>query len=755
MENTNITVRKRSQVLKLIKYCKQTGYASIDYETNGRHFRHPLFEPTTIAISFQPGISYVIPLAHKESPFLRKSLWVVFMDMIGREILENKDIVKIAWNLKFEYNVSRRLGYTMKGRLFDGMLAKYLLKEERPMDLKSNVAIFCPRYAGYDLKGQPGKKASRDQIVNFWSNVPLAELSKYNGLDADLTLRLMMFFEKRLIENGFYKLFRNMMMMGTRVLSDSEWEGIPINEKYLEGLVVSYAEKIAEIEKECYGNPAIKKFENRMIKEKIKKASFAIETEIETIRDELKALKKKFKKTDDKSLVKSINSAKKKIKTREEKIDRLLARDFTTNKEKKLAEGVNFASPAQMIDLFFTSKAGFRFKVVKYTVDKKTKKETKTPSTDESVLEELSLLDKSGFVKKLLEYRGVTKLYSTYILGIKNKLTPEGRIHGGFLLHGTVTGRLSSREPNLQNIPRDTTASDIKKMYIPPKGKLLLQLDYGQAELRVIAAQANETEMLKWFREGRDIHLAVACDKNKWDYDWALPIYLKEDKSDPNYTKIKTERKYAKTINFGIIYGQTAKKLAIGMEASIEEAERYLQQYRKRFPNIWRFINKQQKYAHKHGYVMNLFGRKRRLPNIFLPMESKEQRNKNWGKVAEAERQSVNAPIQGAASDYTLFSSILIWEKIQKGELPKDMVQAYTVHDSLGYFIDPKDLHWVVPILYKICSNPETKEWFGFEIESVKMHVDFEVSEKNWGELSTYHPETDYKKIVKNYKLAA
>jgi len=288
-------------------------------------------------------------------------------------------------------------------------------------------------------------------------------------------------------------------------------------------------------------------------------------------------------------------------------------------------------------------------------------------------------------------------------------------------------------------INHNTTASDIKQMFIPPPGMVLLQLDYSQAELRVMAAQANETEMIRWFREGRDIHLSVACDKNHWDYDWALEILKKEDKADPNFFQVKTQRKYAKTINFGIIYGQTAKKLAEGMETSLKEAEIYLKEYNARFPNVAKFIKKQHRFVKNHGYVRNLFGRKRRLDNIY---------STEWAKSAEAQRQSVNAPIQGAASDYTLFSSILIWEKIRNGELPKELIQAYTVHDSLGFFLYPENVHKVVPILDKVCKNPETKEWFGFQIDSVSMAVDFEISGTNWKELKTYNTETDYRSLV-------
>lgn len=743
MKNTNKYITSEKQLVSLIEKCKATGYCSLDFETNGRKIHHPLFVPTILGISFQPGISYILPLAHKESIFRKGGKWKKLLKMVGDELMENPDVVKVAWNLKFEMNVLKVYGIEMKGRLFDAMLAKYLLKEERPNDLKSSVAMFIPEFAGYDLPGQPGGKnkgaAGEERIVNFWSNVPLEELGTYCGLDCDLTLRLMFFFERLLIKNNFYKLFRNMMMMAVRVIAESERNGIPIDVTFLDSLVISYGERIKELEAKLYDNPIIKKFEQHLIKERIKKAIFKIEEEIEVLRKEKKQAKKEGN-------TKVYNSKSKSIQTRKDKIDRHIARDFTSKADLKLLEPVNFASTTQMRDLFFDSKFGFRFKVVRYTTDKKTKKESENPSTDESVLEELKPMDESGFIEALLDYRGTSKLYSTYIVGMKEKLSVAGNIHASFLLHGTVTGRLSSADPNMQNIPRDTTNSDIKKMFIPPRGQVLLQLDYSQAELRVFAADADEQEMLKWFREGRDVHLSVACDKNGWDYDEAKAILEKEDKNDPMFTKVKTQRKYAKTINFGIIYGQTAKKLALGMETSLEAAEKYLKEYNKRFPNIARYISKRHKYVAKHGYVYNLFGRKRRLNNIWAD---------DWGKAAEAQRQSVNAPIQGAASDYTLFSSILIWEKIQKGELPRNMVQCYTVHDSLGFFLDPQDVHWVVPILEQICSNPETKEWFGFQIDSVRMQVDFEISHLNWGLLKTYHPEIDYKEIVDKYLTEA
>ena len=176
---------------------------------------------------------------------------------------------------------------------------------------------------------------------------------------------------------------------------------------------------------------------------------------------------------------------------------------------------------------------------------------------------------------------------------------------------------------------------------------------------------------------------------------------------------------------------------------SKDEAQQVLNEFFEMFPGIKTFMDKQHKFVQRHGYVKNVFGRKRRLDNAFLPLKSNSQRKANWGKVAEAKRASVNAPIQGAASDYTLFSSIIIWEKIQAGILPKSLEQVATVHDSLIYYIDPKDIHYIVPILEQVCENPQTMRYFNFQIDDVRMKVDFEVG-PTWADLGTYKPDNDY-----------
>lgn len=724
-------IKTERELDRVIKYCKATGYCSFDFETSGQPVHSPLGYPTIMGISFQPGSSWILPLGHFDSPFNEptkqesKQLWLKLLKKFSKEVFENNNIIKVAWNFKFEYSWLRKYDCKIYGRVFDGMLAKYLLNEERPNDLKSQVSKYIPEFAGYQ-EDYEGSKLP-------WDEKPLEGLSKYCGLDTDLTLRLMLFFEKQLIGNDLYHLFRNMLMMASYVIGDSEYEGINIDVPYLDGLLIKYENLIKDCEDNLRANKHIKKFEKWQFNERLEKLINKIELEIEDIEEEINGL-------DD---PKKIASKNKSIKTREDKIDRWRAGDFgNTKAEMSLNDPINFASPAQMGLLFFTSPKGFKFPIIKYTTDK-WKNETNNPSTDESVLMELEKTDKTGFCKLLLEYRGLTKMYSTFIKGIREKVSVGEKIHARFNLHQTVTGRLSSNDPNLQQIPRDTTSSDIKKMFIPPKGYVLLQLDYSQAELRVMAAQAGEKTMIRWFKEGKDIHLASALKKYNMEdqYERIEKLLDLEDGSE-EYITWKKRRKQAKTINFGIIYGQGASKLAESLECSFDEAKKFLKDFDKTFPKVASFVKKQHALANEHAYVKNVFGRKRRLWDVD---------SDNPALVAQALRQSVNAPIQGAASDYTLFSSILIWEQAKKGIIKMDLPQAYTVHDSLGFFVKPEHIHEIVPQLEAICKNPETMEWFGFQIDDVVMKVDFEVSEKSWGDLKTYRKETDYVQVVKEY----
>lgn len=522
-----------ADVKKVVKYCKMTGYCAHDYETSGHHSSDHRGYPTCISIAFQPGYAYVIPLAHKDSPLRKGNKWKRILKYIGRELIQNDRIVKVAHNFKFEHGWWLKYGIRPRGVILDTMLMKYLLNEKRPHDLKSLAYSFFPQYANYSIKGEDTERTP-EEVVQFWSNVPLETLAPYNALDSDLCLRLAIYLEQRIRECGFYQLYRNLLEMASYNLAEVESRGYLVDRPYLDGLCESYKTKIEEAEAKMYAVPSLVKYN----KKRVKAAKKAL---LEGILEQIEIKTNELDNTTDK---KKLGSLQRSITNLQKKYDNYSAGVGLTKKDKESLQPLNLKSVKQLIDFLYYNKYGLRLPIIKYTEDKKTKKPTKNPATSEDVLLELKDKDETGFIETLLKYREITKLYSTYIVGIRDILNPDNTLHGSFLIHGTVTGRLSSRNPNLQNMPRDTTAKDIKYMFVCPKGKVMMQLDYSQAELRVVAGWSQDKQMLEWFRVGHDIHLATACKKYKISYEDAYKIYSNED--DPNYKTWKVRRKQAK-----------------------------------------------------------------------------------------------------------------------------------------------------------------------------------------------------------------
>lgn len=522
-----------ADVKKVVKYCKMTGYCAHDYETSGHHSSDHRGYPTCISIAFQPGYAYVIPLAHKDSPLRKGNKWKRVLKYIGRELIQNDRIVKVAHNFKFEHGWWLKYGIRPRGVILDTMLMKYLLNEKRPHDLKSLAYSFFPQYANYSIKGEDTERTP-EEVVQFWSNVPLETLAPYNALDSDLCLRLSIYLEQRIRECGFYQLYRNLLEMASYNLAEVESRGYLVDRPYLDGLCESYKTKIEEAEAKMYAVPSLVKYNKKRVKAAKKALLDGLLEQIEIKTNEL----------DNTTDKKKLCSLQRSITNLQKKYDNYSAGVGLTKKDKESLQPLNLKSVKQLIDFLYYNRYGLRLPIIKYTEDKKTKKPTKNPATSEDVLLELKDKDETGFIETLLKYREITKLYSTYIVGIRDILNPDNTLHGSFLIHGTVTGRLSSRNPNLQNMPRDTTAKDIKYMFVCPKGKVMMQLDYSQAELRVVAGWSQDKQMLEWFRVGHDIHLATACKKYKISYEDAYKIYSNED--DPNYKTWKVRRKQAK-----------------------------------------------------------------------------------------------------------------------------------------------------------------------------------------------------------------
>lgn len=706
------------EVKQLIQHCKKTKYCCLDFETTSLKFYEEEEYPTILGVSFQIGSAWVIPLGHYDSPF--KHNFPKILRLFSKGVLEDPEITKIGHNIKFEEKWLMRYKCRLIGRVFDTLLAKYLLDEERPHDLKSITALYYPKYAGYEdeIRGLVKKHG--------WAGVPIKPLAKYCALDCHIEFQFMMWFEEKLIKKGFYRLFRSMYMPRQRGLAECEFKGALIDKPYLTNLKAEYEKKIEGLNRKLLSIKSVRRFERKQRRNKIKLLVRSVRKEIFKIRKE------------------NPPNALRLIQNRENKIARIMSGELT-NKERY--EGVNFGSPKQMVEFLYTSEFGLKLKIIKYTVDKKTKKESNRPSTDEETLERLKKYDKSGFIDTLLELRGESKLYSTYVKGMYIILDKNNRVHTNFKLHGTVTGRLSSEEPNLQNIPRDTTASDIKRMFIPDRDCILLECDYSQAELRVVAEWANEKTMIEWFKIGRNIHVASACRANKCEdrYDEIFKITKNED--HPDHVFWTKRKKRAKTINFGILYEQSPKKLKETLEkdgekVSLKQAEKYMAQWFKDFPAVHKYMKNQHAFVKKHGYVLTAFGFKRRLPNID---------SSNYGLMLQAQRQSTNTPAQGTAAQFGTFSAVRIRQERRRGNIVGIKQEVYNVHDSLGFYILPEYAKEIIPKVTEICAFPGTLKYFGFEFKKVKMQANAETG-PSWGELRGYK-ETDDQLVLKNKYL--
>ena len=717
MESRYDIIKSFSQVKRLVKACLKTGIASVDFETNAEGIYNKTFKPTILSITFQVGSGVSIPLCHHE---YENPHWKRWLKYFGRKVVENPNITKVGWNLKFDLQIFELYGIYVRGTVLDGMLMKYLLNEEKPNDLKSMVRRYLPEHGDYE------KAEKFDKIP--WDKKPLEPLCKYGCQDTDYILRLAMFFESKLIEIGMYPLFRHLIMPASRVLQHAEKTGLYLDRKFNQELLESYKPKIEQATSNCLNLPRVKKFSRWLVQERISKYLASIESELEDL---------------------DYHNPKdaRKIASREQKISNIRAGVFTTKKELELTREVNLGSTIDLPLLLYSEK-GFKFPIIKYTKDKKTNRDTDKPSTDEDTLVELRLTvkdpesPKAIFLDNLLELRGLKKMYTTYIEGWHDKVQDDDRIHGQFKIIGTTSGRLSSSEPNLQQIPKTSVDANIKKQLVAPKGKLYMALDYSQAELRIMAHLSGDETYLEAFAKGQDPHLAIAANKYGVSYEEANKAY--SDEQHPDYKLWKNRRKQAKQICFGIIYGIQKKLLAVklsdpkaGIIVTPDEAQQQLNEFFQEHPKIKKFMINQEKVLIKHGYIKSLFGRKRRLPQVYSDNEQ---------EAAYAVRLSVNMPCQSAASDMTLFASILNYWKMRQGILPY-MPETCTVHDAVYYLADPQDVNvWVVYNIWETCRNPDTKKYFGFEINDVSMSMDITIG-RSMAEELPFIPGYDYNKM--------
>lgn len=495
-----------------------------------------------------------------------------------KPIYENENILKIGQNIKYDLLVLQNYGVELKGKIFDTMIAHYLLQPElhHGMDYLAEVYLNYQTIHIEELIGSKGKNQKN------MADLPPTAVYEYACEDADVTLKLKNVLEPLLKENDCDRLFWEIEMPLMPVLAYMERNGVCIDREGLKETSRLYTEEMNRIEKE---------------------------------------------------------------------IHELAGTDF------------NIASPKQVGEVLFD-----RLKIV----DKPKKTKTGQYVTSEEVLE--SLRAKHPVVEKILEHRGLKKLLGTYIDALPKLVNPvTGHIHTSFNQTITTTGRLSSSNPNLQNIPvRNEYGKEIRKAFIPEEGCLFFSADYSQIELRIMAHLSGDEHMIEAFRNGQDIHAATAAKIFK--------------KSLEEVTK--EERSKAKTANFGIIYGITAFGLAERMGVSRTEAKELIEGYFQTYPKVKEYMNRSIEMAREKGYTETVYHRKCHLRDI---------NSHNAVVRGYAERNAINSPIQGSAADIIKIAMIRIYRRFREEQLRSKML--LQVHDELNFSVYPEEKEKVQQIV--------------------------------------------------------
>ena len=503
---------------------------------------------------------------------------------IFKPLYESDKIMKIGQNIKYDYEVLTRYGVTLQGKMFDTMIAHYLIQPE----LHHNMDYMAETLLGYqtihieELLGPKGKKQKNMRDLSP------TDIYEYAAEDADITLRLKNVLEPRLKELGVEELFWNIEMPLVRVLADMELNGVCLDTEALQDTSKIFTERMKQYEQEIY---------------------------------------------------------------------------------KEAGEEFNISSPKQVGDILFGKLQ---------IMDKPKKTKTGQYVTSEEVLQ--SLESKSPIVRNILNYRGMKKLLSTYIDALPKLINPRtGHIHTSFNQALTATGRLSSSDPNLQNIPvRTDDGKEIRKCFIPEEGCLFFSADYSQIELRIMAHLSEDENMMEAFREGHDIHRATAAKI------WHVDIDKVTD----------AQRKKAKQANFGIIYGITTYGLAQRMDIPNGEAKELIEGYFRTFPKVQAYMEHAKEEARAKGYAETLFHRRRYLADI---------NSRNATVRGFAERNAINAPIQGTEADIIKVAMVRIWERFKKEGIRSKMI--LQVHDELNFSVYPEEREQVESIVIEEMQN--------------------------------------------------
>jgi DNA polymerase I len=546
--------------------------ASFCFDTETTSLENHNTELVGIAFCLEPGEAWYVPFPEEQEPAGKRA-------EIFRKAFEDTSIEKTGQNLKFDIGVLKNYGIDVKGKLFDTMLAHYLLQP----DMRHNMDVLAETYLDYkpvSIEFLIGKKGKSQKSMR---QVPLEKIAAYACEDADITLQLRQVFEPMLKKQGLTALFDQVETPLVPVLAEMERQGIRIDQQALDDYSKVLEQKIGQVEQEIY---------------------------------------------------------------------------------EMAGTTFNIGSPKQLGEILFV-----KLKIV----EKAKRTKTKQFSTSEDVLSKLS--DKHPIVEKILEYRSLTKLKSTYVDVLPKLVNPvTGRIHTSYNQAVAATGRLSSNNPNLQNIPiRTEEGRLIRRAFVPrDEQHTLLAADYSQIELRIIAALSKDEAMLEAFNQGLDIHAATAAKV----YDVSLEEVTRE------------MRRNAKTVNFGIVYGISAFGLSERLNIPRQEAAQIIEQYFNKYPGIKKYMDNTIAFAREHEYVETMMGRRRYVKDI----------NSSNGVVRGfAERNAINAPIQGTAADMIKVAMIRIFKEMKNKNLQSKMI--LQVHDELVFDARKDELDVLRPLV--------------------------------------------------------
>lgn len=562
-------IESQEEARKLCDFLRTNKILSLDTETTSTSPMEAELVGLSFSVKEKEAFYVAIPKDREEA--------LQYVN-IFKPLYEDPEILKVGQNIKYDYVVLRNYGVDIQGKMFDTMLAHYLIQPElrHNMDYMAETLLHYQTMHIEELIGPKGKgqKNMRDLSPE--------EIYEYAAEDADITLRLKNVLEPQLKEVGAESLFWDIEMPLVKVLADMELNGVLLDTESLNEIERTFTERMQQYERHAF---------------------------------------------------------------------ELAGEEF------------NISSPKQVGEILFG-----KMKIV----DKPKKTKTGQFVTSEEVL--LQLKDKAPIVEDILNYRGMKKLLGTYVEALPKLINPRtGHIHTSFNQAVTATGRLSSSDPNLQNIPvRDDDGKEIRKCFIPEPGCKFFSADYSQIELRIMAHLSRDENMMEAFREGFDIHRATASKI------WKEAM---EDVTD-------SQRKQAKQANFGIIYGITTYGLAQRMGIENGEARQLIDDYFTTFPKVKEYMEKAKEIARERGYAETLFGRRRYLPDI---------NSKNGTVRGFAERNAINAPIQGSEADIIKLAMIRIWKSFKKEGIRSRMI--LQVHDELNFSVYPDEVEKVEKIV--------------------------------------------------------